>query len=83
LYDQNITYVSYFKTIITTVSLNTEKLSLNTTETQLSHEICMIEILLIMTYVPQSNTFTKAISHKILMYLVIFCDNFFFTMDNQ
>jgi hypothetical protein len=33
------------------LSLNIAKLSLNTTETQLSHEICMIKVLLIMTYV--------------------------------
>jgi hypothetical protein len=73
-----ITYVSYFKTNITTVllklntaklSLNTAKLSLNTTETQLSHEIFMIKVLIIMTYIPhlKSITFTKTISHKILL----------------
>jgi hypothetical protein len=47
-----MTYVSYFKTIITTVALNTAKLSLNDTETKLSHEICMIKVILIMVYVP-------------------------------
>jgi hypothetical protein len=65
-----MTYVSYLKTIITTVSLNTAKLSLNTTETQLSHEICMIKVLLIIiSYVShfKSIIFTKAISHKILL----------------
>jgi hypothetical protein len=67
------------------LSLNTEKLSLDTTETQLDHEICMIKVLLIMTYVPyfKSITFTQAISLKILtklltLYLVIFCDQFFY-----
>jgi hypothetical protein len=33
-----------------TVSQNTTKVSLNTTETQLSHEVCMIIILLIMPF---------------------------------
>jgi pentose-5-phosphate-3-epimerase len=62
-----MTYVSYFKTIITTVTLNTAKLSFNTTEKQLSHEIRKIKVLLIMTYVPhfKSITFAKTISHKI------------------
>jgi hypothetical protein len=63
-----MTYVSYFKTIITTVSLNTAKLSFNTIETQLSHEICMIDqsITFIMTYFKNVLPLL-AISHKILL----------------
>jgi hypothetical protein len=48
-----MTFVSYFKTIITTVSLNTARLSLNTTEIQYPHF--------------KRITFTKAISQKILL----------------
>jgi hypothetical protein len=73
-------YVSYIKTIITTVSVDTAKLSLNTTETRLSHEISIIKVLFIMNYVSHFKSITNH-SHNItkllLLYLVIFCEKKF------